>query len=193
MINLSGFLKDVSKVSGLALLALLVVALSGCGAMGGGNQPAPTAPLPTAVGGGEVGALPTAPAGEDVGTGATSGVLDTPEGTWGNYLRDMIAEANQGLTSKITLMEHYANPDITQRSLSDIAKKIELVADRTKITLNSTDTVASAKADFDIRVNYANGDANTRTCKFLVEIDKKDNSWYVLNPAPLAYAAQCTR
>ncbi len=193
MINLSAFMKGVSKVTGLTLLALLVVSLSACGALGGGNQPAPTAALPTAVGGGAVAALPTAPAGEQVGTGASGGVLDSPEGTWGNYLRDMIAEANQGLASKISLTEHYANPDVTQKNLNGIAKTIELVADRTKVNLNSTETVASVKADFDIRVGYANGDSDTRTCKQTVEIDKKDNLWYVLNPQPLAWAALCTK
>lgn len=193
MINLSGLLKGVAKVSCLALLALLVFALSACGALGGGNQPAPTAALPTAVGGGEVAALPTAPAGEEVGTGTSGGALDTPEGTWGNYLRDMIAEANESLASRISLTEHYANPDITQANLDDIAKELQLVADRTKIDLNSTETVASVKADFDVRINYANGDADTRTCKLVVEIDKKDNLWYVLNPQPLAWAAVCVR
>lgn len=191
MINLTGFMKGVSKLSWLALLALLVIALSACGALGGGSQPTATPPLPTAVGGGEVAALPTAMPGEDVGTGASSGALDTAEGTWGNYLRDMIAEQNQSLSSKINLLERYADPGITQKNLGGIAKSIELVADRTAITLNSNQTVATVRAEFDVRLEFANGDTDTRTCKLTIEADKKDNLWYILNPAPLAVFSVC--
>lgn len=185
--NLTGFLKGVS----IALLALLVVALSACSALGGGTQPTATAPLPTAVGGGEVAVLPTAMPGEDVGTGASSGALDTAEGTWGNYLRDMIAEQNQSLASKINLLERYADPAITQQNLGGIGKSIELVADRTTITQNSSQTVGTVKAEFDVRIEFANGDTDTRTCKMTLEADKKDNLWFILNPAPLAVFSIC--
>ena len=190
MINLSGFLKG-SKVSWFALLVLLAVALSACGGVGGGAQP--TVALPTAVGGGEARALPTAPSGEEVGTGASSGAVDTPEGTWGNYVRDMIAEQNQAQASKINLLERYSDPAINEKNLGGLVKMIELVADRTKFDLNDSETVASVKAEFDIRLSFANGDADTRTCKFIVELDKKDDLWYVLNPQPLAYAALCSK
>jgi hypothetical protein len=192
MIKLSDLLKGSLKLSGLVLLVLVVVALSACG-MGAANQPTPTQPLPTAVGGGAVAVLPTPLPGENVGTGASSGALDTAEGTWGNYLRDMIAEQNQSLASKINLLERYANPELTQKNLAGTVKSLELVADRTKIDLNASSTVASVKAEFDVRLTFANGDSDTRTCKMGVEIDLKDATWYVLNPAPLAVFSVCPK
>lgn len=189
MINLSGLLK---KVSWLALLALLTVALSACGALGGGNQPTATPPLPTAVGGGEVAALPTPLPAEEVGTGASSGALDTPEGTWGNYLRDMIAEQNQAQSSKINLLERYEAPLITQKNLSTLVKAVSLVADRSKVN-ETKEGVAVVTSDFDIRLTKANGDTETRTCKITVQIERYDSTWYVLNPQPLAIFSVCSR
>lgn len=192
MINQSAFLKGASRVSCLALVALLAVALSACGGLGGGNQPTATAPLPTAVGGGAVAELPTPLPGEEVGTGASSGALDTPEGTWGNYLRDMIAEQNQIQASQINLLERYQDPSLTQQNLKGTLKEIKLVADRSAITLSKNDTVAIVKWDFDVQLTFANGDSNTRTCKNKnSEIDKKESTWYVLGPAPLAVFSTC--
>lgn len=147
--------------------------------------------LPTAVGGGEVAELPTPLPGEEVGTGASSGALDTPEGTWGNYLRDMIAKQNQMMTLKINLLEGYEDPAITQMNLSTIILSIALVADRTQLALPNSQVTAIVSADFDIRLTFANGDADTRTCKLTMEMDKKGEIWYVLNPQPLPIPSAC--
>ncbi|MBN1310044.1 MAG: hypothetical protein JXB30_01405 [Anaerolineae bacterium] len=185
MTKLSNFL----KVSGLALLVVFAVALSACGALGGGSEQ-PTAILPTAVGGGEVRELPTAPAGEEVGTGAASGALDTPEGTWGNYLRDMIAELNQAQASKINLLERYEAPSITEQNLGGLVREVSLVSDRSEVDVKK-EGVAVVAGDFDVRLTFANGDADTRTCKLTIEIDEFDGTWYVLSPQPLAVFSVC--
>ena len=176
-------LSDFLKVSGLVLLVVFAVALSACGA-GGGDAPTPV--LPTAVGGGEVRELPTAVAGEEVGTGASSGALDTPEGTWGNYLRDSIAEQNQIRATKISLMERYQASRITDEALATTVVEITLVSDRSEVDVKK-EGVAVVAGDFDVRLSYANGDAKTRTCTLTVQIEEYDGIWYVLNPVPLAY------
>ncbi|MBN1430972.1 MAG: hypothetical protein JXB07_21565 [Anaerolineae bacterium] len=192
MIKLSDFLKGSIKVSGLTLLVLLAAALSACGAMGGGSLPTATAALPTAVGGGDVRELPTPLPAEEVGVGATSGAQDTPEGTWGNYLRDIIAEQNQAQSSKINLYERYEAPSITQQKLNTLVKAVALVSDRSKITENK-EGVAVVNGDFDIRFTKANGDTETRTCKITVQIERYDSTWYVLNPQPLAIFSVCSK
>jgi len=181
-------LSDFLKVSGLVLLVVLVVALSACSG-GGGEQPTPV--LPTAVGGGEVRELPTAPAGEEVGVGSTSGALDSPEATWGNYVRDMIAELNQAQASKISLLERYEAPSITQQNLGGLVKEVKLVADRSEVDVKK-EGVAVVAGDFDVQLTFANGDADTRTCTMTVEIDEFDGTWYVLSPQPLAVFSVCS-
>ncbi len=157
---------------GMALTASLI--LSACGGGSGQVNPLPT-PLPA----------------EEVGTQAQAGAMDTPEGTWSNYLRDIIAEQVAQRVSKINLLERYQNPAITRQNLGGLVKNILLVEDRTTFTISGG--AASATTDFDIRLEYANGDVETRTCSFLVRLEKDEASgiWYVLNPEALQIFSVC--
>jgi hypothetical protein len=157
---------------GMALTASLI--LSACGGGSGQVNPLPT-PLPA----------------EEVGSQAQAGAMDTPEGTWSNYLRDIIAEQVAQRVSKINLLERYQNPAITRQNLGGLVRNILLVEDRTTFTISGG--AASATTDFDIRLEYANGDVETRTCSFPVRLEKDAASgiWYVLNPEALQIFSVC--
>jgi hypothetical protein len=171
----------------IGLLAILV--LSACGGVpgGGSNQPQPRA--------GEesdpINPLPTPLPGEDVGGAAASAAKDTPEGTWANYLRDIIAEQVSDREQKITLLERYQDPSITAANLEGLVDDIDLLEDRTEFNINSG--IASTSADFDIRLHYANGDTETESCRINVsmEFNEADGVWYVVNPAPLQIFSAC--
>ncbi|HEC24162.1 MAG TPA: hypothetical protein ENI95_14720 [Chloroflexi bacterium] len=179
------------RLLGLIGLALvLALAVSACNALPGGGggeeviprqgeEEEPLNPIPTP--------LPA----EDVGGEAISAAQDTPEGTWENYLRDMIAEQVSDRQQKLRLLERYQDPDITQQNLGGLVEDIDLVEDRTEFTISSG--TATADAEFDIRLHYANGDTDTRTCRLNVgmEFDEEDGVWYVLNPAPLQIFSVC--
>jgi hypothetical protein len=165
--------------SGLALAVLLVgvLALAGCGR----NQP-------------QVNVLPEAPESVDVGAEAQGGVADTPEATWESYLADIIAEQVKQRESLVSLLERYQDPAITEQNLGGTMTDIDLVADRTVFTTNASGTLATTTTDFDVRVTYADGDTETRTCQFDLMFQWNDTGgvWYVVNPQSLAVFAVCT-
>lgn len=169
-----------------SLMLLLATLLSACG--GGGTdeperveQPAPTLPAVAEV--------------EDVGNEALGGAAETYEQTWANYLRDAIAEQVRDRQQKLSLLQRYEDPSITAQNLGGLVKDINLVegGDRTVFELSTNNTVASANADFDIELTYANGDQERRTCKPFVRMFKhiEDNKWYVQNPAALDVFVVC--
>ena len=143
------------------------------------------------IGGSEGNPLPTPKPEEDVGEEAKSAAEDTPEGTWENYLRDIIAEQVADRTSKIELIQRYENPDITEQNLGGLLTNIGLVEDRTEFSTSGG--LATAHAEFDIRLTFGNGDTDTRTCTFNVSLEfhEEDGVWYVINPAALAVFTQC--
>jgi len=164
------------------LLALLVVgitvALTGCDLFG--TKPVPN-PIPEPI------------EGEEVGAEARGAAGKTPEATWEDYLRDSISfqVARQG--DKITLGERYQNPDHLAQNLGGLVRDIQLVQDRTIFSISGQGTIASATTDFDVRVTFADGDSETRTCVYNVqlELDKEDEVWYVINPAALDIFTFC--
>jgi len=162
--------------AGLLLLIIGSIACEQTGIGGGRNEgnPIPT-PLPA----------------EDVGVGAQSAAEDTPEGTWENYVRDIIAEQVARQESKLSLYERYQKPGITEQNLGGIVTDIDLVEDRTEF--NTSETLASSNVEFDIRLTYANGDTDTRTCRFPIslEYDSDKEVWFVVNPDALAVFAVC--
>lgn len=170
--------KSVSRILvGIALLGLLSAILSACGALGGGaGNPLPT-PIP----------------GEAVGSGAKSQAKDTYQATWDSYLRDAIAADNQNEDVKIGMLQRYELPSITKQNLSGILKSTDLLTDRTKFALNSTNTVASSLSDFDVRLTFANGDTDTRHCRVQISIQQNadDKLWYVVNPAAMSILSIC--
>jgi hypothetical protein len=171
----------------IGLLATLV--LSACGGIpgGGGNEPQPRAGEESE----PINPLPTPLPGEDVGGAAASAAKDTPEGTWANYLRDIIAEQVSDRQQKITLLERYQDPSITAANLEGLVEDIDLLEDRSEFSTGGG--IANTYADFDIRMTYANGDTETQTCHVNVsmEFNEADNVWYVVNPAPLQIFSAC--
>ncbi len=164
-------------------LLLLIFSLSACS--GGGSLPV--------VGGGndEGNPIPTPLPAVDVGEEAQAAAVDSPEGTWENYVRDIIAEQVLRQESKLTMFERYQRPETTAQNLGGIVTDIDLVEDRT--SFNTTPSSASANAEFDIRLTFANGDTDTRTCRFPIalEYDQEKEVWFVVNPDALAVFAVC--
>jgi hypothetical protein len=166
-------------LAGLVLGLALVLSACGTvrGVLGGKDEgnPIPT-PLPS----------------EDVGAQAQSAAQDTPEGTWENYVRDIIAEQVKRQEAKVNLYERYQDPSITVQNTGGLVGDIDLVEDRTAFNI-SGGTLASSNTDFDVRITFANGDTDTRTCRFTVsmEFDEEAGVWYVVNPEPLAVFAVC--
>lgn len=140
---------------------------------------------------GEGNPIPTPIPGEEVGEEPQSAARDTPEGTWEGYLRDMIAFRVAELHNKIRLLERYENPDHTAQNLGGLAQDITLLEDRTSWNIRGNS--ASSLVEFDVRVTYANGDTDTRTCEFEVymEYNEEDGVWYVLSPRGLANEVYC--
>jgi hypothetical protein len=185
----------ITRTSAKSMWPLLVVGLmvilvlAGCGGLPGGGDEA-TAPQEREESE-PINPLPTPLPAEDVGEEAASAAKDTPEGTWTNYLRDIIAEQVSDRAQKITLLERYQDPAITAANLEGLVEDIDLVEDRTEF--NTGGGLANSNADFDIRLTYANGDTDTQNCRVQVnmEFNEDDGVWYVINPAPLQIFAAC--
>lgn len=163
--------KRVLLVVALAIVTGLV--LSACGPQG---NPLPEPPRP-----------------EDVGSGASSVAADTPEGTWESYVRDAIAEQVSAQIARINMLERYEDPAITRQNLAGTVTDIDLVEDRTEFNTNGN--TASAQAEFDVKLTFANGDSDTRTCRFAVGMNfsEEDGVWYMANPQALAVFSVCSR
>jgi hypothetical protein len=161
--------------AGLFLLILSSIACEGL-AIGGGDEGNP---------------IPTPIPAEDVGEEAQEAAQDTPEATWDNYVRDIIAEQVAHQKSKLSLDERYQRPDVTEQNLGGIVTDIDLLEDRTEF--DASDTYATVNAEFDVKLNYANGDSESRTCRFTIgmEYHADSETWYVVNPEALAVFAVC--
>ncbi len=183
---------------GLLILtaATLMLVLSACSLPGGGSSgPEPT-PRPTerpAQAEDVVNEIPTPLPAENVGGEALSGAKDSYQETWNNYLRDAIAEQVADRTQKLALLQRYENPKITDQNLAGLVEDIDLVEDRTTFNLTNQGNIASGNTEFDVRLTYANGDSDTRTCNPFIsmERDADDGLWYVINPTQLQIFAVC--
>ncbi len=167
---------SVARLIGFALLIVVsLIGLAACGGGGAGNT------------------IPTPQPGVDVGQEPAGHAGETVEETWEAYLRDSIAFQVARQQDKLALVERYQNPDHTAQNLGGLVEDIDLVTDRTAFQLNSSGTFATSTADFDVRITYANGDTQTRTCSYSVqiELDREDGVWYVINPAALDVFSFC--
>jgi hypothetical protein len=176
-------MRDIRKLLvGMALLAGVMAILSACGG------------TPQVAGGGQGNALPTVRPTENIGSSAKSAAKDSYQATWDSYLRDSLAAANQTQDIKIALLQRYEKPSITAQNIGGIVKSTDLVQDNTKFNVSANNT-ASAMADFDVKMTFANGDTDTRHCKLQVaiELNPEDKLYYMLNPAPFAVQAICSR
>jgi hypothetical protein len=56
--------------------------------------------------------------------------------------------------------------------------------------------VSNAQAEFDIRLTYADGDSETRTCRYQVSLQQAPSPdgavWYVINPDAFPVFASCS-
>ncbi len=184
------------SVAAVAILAALVMGLSACSLPGGAAEgPEPTPPPTERPDTPEEApnTIPTPLPGEDVGEQALAGAKETYQETWNNYLRDAIAEQVADRQQKLEILQRYENPAITEQNLGGLVENIELVEDRTVFNLTNNATVASANAEFDVRLTYANGDSDTRTCNPFVSLEysAEDGLWYVVNPGQLQVFAVC--
>lgn len=170
--------KRIMIVMLVVLGAALV--LSGCSALPGGGK-------------GEVNPLPTPLPAEDVGEEAGSAAGETPQETWERYRDDIVAEQVRQRESLITLRERYERPETTEANLESIVTDIDLVEGGDRTEWNISGDSASSFVEFDVRLTYANGDNETKTCRFNValEFDEEDGVWYVVNPSPLQVFADC--
>ncbi|NDJ54910.1 MAG: hypothetical protein GYB68_17705 [Chloroflexi bacterium] len=160
----------------VAVLALLVAGV--LVACGGGEDPV-------------VQELPTQAPDEEVGAETRGGVTSEVETTWENYLRDIIAAAIVDRNQIVDLFERYRDPNVTVQDIERLVTDITLVEDRTE--WNTTPNSASSNVEFDVRLAFANGDSDTRTCRFDVFMEQgvEDELWYIVNPAALAIFSVC--
>ncbi|GAB4473031.1 MAG: hypothetical protein Kow00124_11630 [Anaerolineae bacterium] len=183
------------QVAALAVMAALAVLLAGC-AVPAARQGA----LPTPAAGGPIEGTAAAEAGSDPGgtaqppaeqaaaetpspTPAISGVSEELARTWDSFLRDSIAFQVERMRDKLALMQRYQNPAHFQQNRGGLIEDIDLLEDRTVFEVRRA--LASTTTDFDIRITYADGDTETRTCRYqvLIEQSAEDGLWYVINPA----------
>jgi hypothetical protein len=176
--------------------ATVILVLSACSLPGGGSSgPEPTA-RPTdrpAQPEDVANPVPTPLPAENVGGEALSGAKDTYQETWNNYLRDSIAEQVADRQQKLAMLQRYENPSITDQNLGGLVEDIDLVEDRTVFNLTNQGNIASGNTEFDVRLTYANGDTDTRTCTPFVSMEREadDGLWYVVNPTQLQIFAVC--
>ncbi|MBM4423776.1 MAG: hypothetical protein FJ030_10330 [Chloroflexi bacterium] len=166
----------------LMLCALAVsIALAACG-----NEVLPQGGNP----------IPTPRAGEDVGNAPDSQAAATPDETFTRYVNDSIAAQVILQSQKLAMRQRYQNPDQTLQDVGGLLTEITVLENRTKVN-QYNDTNATANVDIDICINYADGDSETRTCKYQVALQQGENSkgesvWYVINPDAFPVFSNCT-
>ena len=188
--NVKARLKDrrTLLIGGVALVAVLAVVGVLAFALTGGR---PAEVLPR---GGNP--IPTPRPGEEVGPDPTSQAAAQPEQTFERYIRDSIAAQVALQQAKVTMRERYQDPGITVQDLGGIVTEISVLEDRTTFTLPKP-TVSNAHAEFDIRLTYADGDSETRTCQYEVNMQQGLNAtgaavWYVINPDAFPVFNSCS-
>ncbi len=140
--------------------------------------------------------IPTPQIGENVGSEPGSQAAGTPEETVSRYLRDSIAAQVAVQQTEIIMRERYQDPGLTSKALSGLVTEISVLEDHSTITRPKED-VANARVELDIRVKFANGDSDTRACKYEVNMQRRQNAkgqdvWYVVNPDAFPVFASCT-
>lgn len=140
--------------------------------------------------------IPTPRKGEPVGTAPVSQAAAKPEDTFSRYIRDSIAAQVALQQAKIAIRERYQDPGITVQDVGGIVTDISILDDRTKFTVPKVN-VSNAHVEFDVRLTYADGDTESRTCRYEVNMQQGQNQtgdsvWYVINPDAFPVFASCT-
>ena len=173
-------IRSLTRVALLALVAAL--ALGAC-------RPAEVLPK-----GGNP--IPTPRVGEAIGTQPDSQAAAAPEETFRRYVRDSIAAQVALQQAKIAMRERYQDPAVTVQDLGGIVTDIAVLEDRTTFTVPK-ETVSNARVEFDIRLTFADGDTESRTCRYEINMRQGASSngesvWYVLNPDAFPVFASCS-
>ncbi len=181
--------RGLAAVIALTLLGGCAIPTAGQGAIPTPAGESPTGDAAAAEAGADPGgtAQPTA-AGEEASTAtptpviAIVGVSEELARTWESFLRDSIAFQVERMRDKLVLMERYQNPAHFEQNRGGLIEDIDLLEDRTVFEVRGA--LASTTTDFDIRITYADGDTETRTCRYqvLIEQSPEDGLWYVINP-----------
>ncbi len=160
------------------LIAVASLSLAACSVVGGSDNPNP---------------LPTVRAGESVGSEVGNAAGSSAEETWERYLRDSIAYQNDRQDIRLDLIQAYQNPDHVSQNAGGLMTDLELVEDRTTFDLSNNSTFAQSYVDYDVRLTFVDGDTNTLTCNYNVQIerDADDERWYVINPTGLDVYSVC--
>lgn len=184
----------------LCVLVLAAITLTSCNI---GRQTAAAGPTNTPVvtevleeGGNPI---PTPIEGVDVGEEASSQAAGTPEDTFRRYITASLGSLVALQQQRIELRQRYQNPEQTKEDLGGLVTAINVLEDRTEIKkVTETSTNATANVDVDVRVEYADGDRQTFTCKYPITLQQAenedgDNVWYVINPAEFPLFVSCVR
>jgi hypothetical protein len=164
-----------------AALLLLIVVLAAC-------RPGEVLPA-----GGNP--IPTPRAGDLVPAVAESQAAASPDETVNRYLTDSIAMQLKAQSTKIEVRQRYQEPGQTTADLGGLVTGIAVLENRTVVT-TPKEIMALAHVDMDVRLTFANGDTDSRTCKYDVTLQryanaKGDNVWYVINPNLFPFDSQC--
>lgn len=173
---------------------LAAAALSACGAVTGlvaaDDGPPPEEVVPE---GGNP--LPTPRPGVLVGDNPESQASSDPNVTYERYIFDTIAAQISLQDVQRAMRQRYQDPGITEQDLGGLLTDIAVLEDRTEVE-QTRDDVAYANVDMDIRISWADGDTETRTCNYQVNmhaVETEDNivAWYVINPEPFPVFFSC--
>lgn len=178
-------------VMGAIYAAAVTALLAACSSapVGGVNPtPLPTSTPPPEVIPAGGNPIPTPIIGENVGTAPDSQAAAVPEESFKRYINDSIAGLVAIQVQKITIRQRYQNPSQTEQDLGGLLTAVNILEDRTKIKkVTDTSTNATANADIDVRITWADGDTQSFTCKYAVTLQAAENAnretvWYVINP-----------
>lgn len=115
---------------------------------------------------------------------------DTFEGTFELYLRDAINQIVRLQRERIELRAHYEDPTVLGQDLGGLVVDASILEDRTTFTTLNADSML-AEADFDLTVDYANGDSRVTRCTWNVNIERIEGTWYVVAPAEFPLFVNC--
>lgn len=110
---------------------------------------------------------------------------DTPEETFERYLLESLTQQASLQREKLDMRIRYQNPTTLLQDLGGLILDIELVENRSRRTV-LREASATFEVEIDIRITYADGDTSTQTCAWTTTLQRSSETWYVVNPSPLA-------
>jgi hypothetical protein len=111
---------------------------------------------------------------------------ETPEDTFDQYLVDAVAQQVSFQREKLDMRIRYQNPAALAEDMGGLILDIEIVENRSRRTI-LRERDASFDVEIDIRVEFADRDQSTQTCRWTVLMVRVDELWYVTSPAALSF------